>query len=328
MALVFNLKCRMRNSKIMYRKFFVFIFVFCFLFAFENSYAQRSRRNASLSARTITVVTEPKAFVWVDGVRRGETDENGKLLVKPLMNGTRKLIVRADGFREVAKTITATQKGTVKITLIETNDQAELVFQEAEKVLSEDKNKAAELYEKAIRLRPKYEAAYIGLARALSSLGNHDEALKVISKARRVRPSFPEASAVEGRIYKSLGEYDKAIDSFDRAIKEGKGFQPEAHTGLALLFKEEAESARAENDIDDEKYFYEESAKSFEKAIEQLSATEPVVYLFLGKIYEDMGDKKKAIAVYKRFLRDMPDHGEVPAVESFIVQLNKPGIIQ
>ena len=312
----------------MRHKIFVFIFIFCFLFAVENLQAQRSRISVSQATRVVTVITEPKAIVWVDGVRRGETDEDGKLLVKPIMNGTRKLVVRADGFKEISQSLTATHKGDVKITLVKTNDQAELAFQEAEKILSEDKNKAVELYEKAIRLRPKYEVAYIGLARVLSRLGNHDEALKVIAKARKVRPRFPEASAVEGRIYKSLSEYDKAIDSFDRAIEEGKGFQPEAHTGLALLFKEEAESARAENDIEDEKYFYKESAKSFEKAIQQLSATEPVVYLFLGKIYEDIGDKKKAIAVYKRFLRDMPEHGEVPAVESFIVQLNKPDIIK
>ncbi len=324
---VFNLTVLKEDLRKMRQKSFVFIFIFCFIFAVGNTFAQR-RGNVSLSVRTITVITQPKAIVWIDGVRRGETDESGKLVVKPVMAGIRKLTVRADGFKEVSQNLTAAQKGDAKIALVKTNDEAELAFQQAEKILSEDKNKAVELYEKAIRLRPNYAEAFISLARALADLENYDKALEIIAKARKVRPVFPEASAVEGRIYNSMGEYDDAIASFDRAIKEGKGFQPEAYTGLALLFKDEAESAKSANDLDDEKYFNGEAAKAFEKAIEQLSATESVVYLFLGTIYENMGDKKKAIAVYERFLRDMPDNEEVSAVKSFIYQLNQPAIVQ
>lgn len=311
----------------MSQKICIFVFIAIFIFAVDSTLAQKSK-SAKAAVRTVTVVTEPKAKVWIDGIFRGKTGEDGKLLIKPVMPGTRKIRVRADGFKEVNKNLLSRQKGNVSIKLVKTNDKAELAFQEAEKMSSEDKNKAVELYKEAIRLRPKYADAQIGLARLFLGMGSYDEALEAITNARKIRPVFPEASAVEGRIYKEMSEYDKAIDSFDRAVKEGKGFQPEAHTGLALLFKEEAESAKAENDSEDEKYYYGEAAKSFEKAIEQLSATEPVVYLFLGKIYEDTGNKKKAIAVYERFLRDMPDHSEATAVESFIQQLKKPVTIQ
>lgn len=305
----------------MLQKVFVLIFVLIVLVGYSSAQVNRK-------ARTITVLTEPNAVLWIDGVRRGETDQKGKLVVKPVTSGTLKLRVRADGFKEVNKILRSTQKGVIKITLVKTNDPAELTFQEAEKMMFESKSKAVDLYKTALRLRPRFREANIGLARALSSLGNYKEALEAISKARKIHSVYPEASAVEGRIYKSMGEYDKAIASFDRAIREGKGFQPEAHTGLALLFKEEAESANADNDTEDEKYYYAEAAKSFEKAIAQLSGTEPVVYLFLGKIYEDTGNKKKAIAVYQRFLQDMPDHSEVPAVESFIYQLKQPEVIR
>ncbi|MDQ3632946.1 MAG: tetratricopeptide repeat protein [Acidobacteriota bacterium] len=312
----------------MWQKISIFILVFCFIFVGDSSYSQNRKSSVSQAARTITVLTEPNAAVWIDGVKRGVTDDSGKLFVKPVMAGVRKLRVRADGFKEIEKPLLPTQKGDIKIALIKTNDQAELAYQEAEKMAGEDKNKAIELYEKAVNLRPDFPEAYLGLARVLSETGDADKALNAIKNARKYRPVYPEASAVEGRIYKDISEFDKAIASFDRAVKEGKGFQPEAHTGLALLFKDEAESAKADNDLDDVKYYYGLSAKSFEKAIEQLSATEPVVYLFLGKIYEDMHDKKKAIAVYERFLRDMPDNEERTAVESFIVQLKKPDIIQ
>lgn len=311
----------------MRQKIFIFLFIFSFFIVCTNSFAQQ-RKATSQVTRTITVITEPNATVWIDGVRRGETDDSGKLLVKPIAAGTRNLRVRAFGFKELEKNLVATQKGDVKITLEKTNDQAEIAFQEAEKILLEDKEKAVSFYKKAISLRPNYAEAQVALARALADSGNYDEALKAIAKARIIRPNYAEASAVEGRTYNSMTEYDKAIDSFDRAIKEGKGFQPEAYTGLALLFKDEAESAAADNDLEAEKFYYAESAKAFEKAIEQLSASEPVVYLFLGKVYENMGDKKKAIGVYERFLRDMPENEETSAVQSMIVQLKKPNTIQ
>ncbi len=315
-----------KSDKMRYKIFTTF-FIIGFLFVAKPTFGQQ-RKPLNQADRAITVITEPEAKVWIDGVLRGKTDETGKLVVKPVKAGTRKIRVRADGFKEVNKSLRPTRKGDLKIVLAKTSSQSELAFQQAEKVLSEDKDKAIGLYEKAIRLRPRYISARIGLARALTSIGNHEEALKMIAKARRIRRVFPEASAVEGRIYMSMSDYDKAIASFDRAIKEGRGFQPEAHTGLALLFKGEAESAKSEGDAEDEKYFYAEAAKSFEKAIAQLSATEPVVYLFLGKIYEDIGEKKKAIAVYEKFLRDMPENSERSAVESFIFQLKKPSVVQ
>jgi tetratricopeptide (TPR) repeat protein len=308
-------------------KFYILIFIFCVLAGVDPAFAQR-RGGAAAAANqatgTITVLTEPKATIWVDGVLRGETDESGKLVVKPVLRGTRKLKVRADGFKEVEKNLLPSQRGNVKIALIKTSNQAELAFQEAENAAGTDRVKAIQGYEKAIKLQPGFSEAYLGLARVLSTAGDTSGALEAIRNARRYRRIYPEASAVEGRIYNSMGEYDLAIDAFDRAVKEGRGFQPEAHTGLGLLFKEEAESANADNDKDDEKYYYTLAATHLEKAIDQLSGTEPVVYLFLGKIYEEMDDKKKAIAVYERFLRDMPDDDERSAVESFIDQLKKP----
>ena len=301
-------------------KSYIFILIFCFIFGVDSTFSQRSRNVQT--TRTITFVTQPNATIWIDGIKRGITDEVGKLTVKPVVAGNRKLRVRADGFKEISKSLLSTQRGTVRISLLKTTDKAELAFQEAEKIAVEDKQKATELYKKAIRLRPRYSQAFLGLARVLSS-NDSQGALKAIADARKIRPIFPEASAVEGRIFKSLGEIDKAIDSFDRAIREGRGFQPEAYTGLGLIFKEEAEDAKTDDDFEEEKYYYTEAAKSFEKAINQLSATEPVVYLLLGEIYEKMKQRQKAITVYQRYLRDFPEGDERSAVQSFIVQLRK-----
>ena len=275
------------------------------------------------TARTITVITEPNAIVWIDDIRRGTTDVSGKLTIKAVAAGVRKLRVRAEGFKEITQNLTAAQKGDVKVTLAKTTDQAELAFQQAEKMTTEDREKAVELYEKAVKLRPKYAEAFLGMARVLSDQGKPDEALEAIKKARRARPIYPEASAVEGRIYKDTGEEDKAIASFKRAIREGNGFQPEAYTGLGLLYKEKAGGSGASGDFAGEEANYLEAIKNLQKAIEQLSASEPIVYILLGEVYEKLNRDKDAIAVYEQFLRDFPDSSERTAVESFIVQLKK-----
>lgn len=282
-----------------------------------------SAQQTAQAARTVTVVTEPNAVVWIDDIRRGETDASGKLTIKPVSPGLRKLRVRAEGFKEITQNLTAAQKGDVKIALTKTTDQAELHFQQAEKMALEDREKAVELYEKAVKLRPKYAEAYLGIARVLADQGDSDEALAAIKKARAARPVYPEASAVEGRIFKDTGEEEKAVASFKRAISEGKGFQPEAYTGLGLLYKDKAGGRGAAGDFAAEEANYREAIKNLQKAVEQLSASEPVVYILLGEIYEKLNLDKEAIGVYERFLRDFPESSERTAVESFIVQLKK-----
>lgn len=286
-----------------------------FLLTISTAVAQQTR--------TITIVTEPHAIVWIDDIKRGVTDADGKLTVKPVPPGNRKMRVRADGFTEVSTTLKAVQKGEIKVPLAKTADEAELAYQQAEKMMSEDKAKAVELYQKAVKLRPKYAEAYLGLARAFSESGKLKEAHSAVNNARKIRPVYPELSAVEGRIYRSEDNEENAVKSFERAIKEGGGFQPEAYTGLALLFRDKAEAAAGEGDFEEENLNLDQAAKYFVKAIEQLSASEPAIYYFLGTIYEKQKKYKEAIAVYEKFIRDMPDSDEVSVMKSFIVQLKK-----
>ncbi len=273
--------------------------------------------------RSITVVTEPNAIVWIDDIKRGITDETGKLSIKPVRLGNRKLRVRADGFKETNTTLKAIQKGEVKVPLVKTTDEAELTYQKAEKMMEQDKEKAAELYRKAISLRTNFPEAYLGLARALSESGKLTEAHEAVKNGRKYRPIYPELTAVEGRIYRSESDEENTIKSFERAIREGGGFQPEAYTGLAILYKEKAEIAGSGGDFEEEDLQYIEASKYFQKAIEQLSASEPVVYYYLGGIYEKQKKYKQAIGVYEQFIKDMPESDEVSVMKSFIVQLKK-----
>lgn len=275
--------------------------------------------------RSIVIKSSPKASVWIDGVLFGKTDDAGEFRINTVASGSHSIRLRADGFKETTRTLTALQKGEIRIALTETNDPAELAFQNAEKLSSSDREKAIEGYRAAIKLRSGYADAHIALARLLSENGDLEEAAKVIASVRKIRPALAEASAVEGRILKDGGEEVKAIAAFKRAITEGKGFQPEALTGLGLLYKERAEGFGGSGDFEQEKANYDEAIKYLKPALKQLSGAPDsvVIYQLLGLIYEREQRFDEAIAIYEEFLRLFPNSTEASAVRSFIEQIRK-----
>ncbi|MEJ7661810.1 MAG: carboxypeptidase-like regulatory domain-containing protein [Hymenobacter sp.] len=90
----------------------------------------------------------------MDDIRYGKTDDSGKLEIKTVSTGRHSLRVRADGFKQSSQNLLPAQKGEIKIALTKTTDEAELAFQEAERTLTLDREKTAELYRKAMKLRP------------------------------------------------------------------------------------------------------------------------------------------------------------------------------
>lgn len=278
----------------------------------------------SQTARTITVVTEPGASVYVGGVLYGKTGEDGRLSIRTVAPGQRTIRVRAAGFSEATKTLTPTLKGNVAITLTKTTNAAELAFQEGERQASLDRAKAIAAFRDAIKLNPKLVAAHLALARNLSESGDHEGAMKAIAALKKISPRNAEASAIEGRILKDTGEEAKAIAAFKRSIAEGRGFQPEAYAGLGLLYNEKAEGL---GDTDDAQStaLYNDAAKNLATAAKQLASAPDatVIMQLVGLIYEKQKRFKEAIEVYEEFLKLFPDSPEAEAVRSFIVQIRK-----
>lgn len=280
--------------------------------------------------RSVTIVSEPGAVVWIDDVRYGKTNSSGRLEINTVTAGVHKIRLRADSFKEKTQSLPVAARGDVKVAMQKTTDEAELAFQEAERLGAVDREKAIAAYRRAIKLRPSFPEAYLALARALSENGDHEEARTAIAAAKRLRPGYAEASAVDGRLFKEAGNEEKAITAFKRAISEGKGFQPEALTGLGLLYKERAEGAGGSGDLEQEKADYDEAAKYFKQALKQLSGSpdSPVVYQLLGLIYERQHRYSEAIALYEEFLKLFPDSSDASAVRSFIeqlrIQMNEP----
>jgi tetratricopeptide (TPR) repeat protein len=315
-------KCAMAASKTnsFFKRltFLMAMLTLFFLFSVPETYAQRTRKKpsgtSSSAPRALNIHTEANAIVWLDEVRRGVTDAEGNLRLEKVTATRHTLRLRANGFREKTLSVLPAQRSQLEVPLQRTTDEAELTFQQAETARErakddEARRAAAELYRRAIELRPAFPAAHVGLARILLDLNDYKTGLAEIAEARRDRPVYPEASAVEGRIYRYFAFWDDAIASFRRAIREARGFQPEAHTGLALLLEE--------------KGMNEEAAAEFRMAINQLSDSEPVIYQLLGAVYEKMEKYQEAVEAYEKYLQLAPEGNLAPAVRSVIDQLRK-----
>jgi tetratricopeptide (TPR) repeat protein len=223
------------------------------------------------------------------------------------------LRVRANGFKEVTMPLVP-GRGTLVVKLVQTTDQAELLFQQAETAREQAKDddarqKAADLYRETLKLRAAFPGAHVGLARLLLDLNQFEKAHAEIDAARRTRPVYAEASAVEGRIYREAAFNDEAVRSFRRSIKEGRGFQPEAHVGLARALEDKGQ--------------YTEAVAEYRKAIDQLSDSEPVIYQLLGAAYEKLQKPKEAIAAYEKYLELAPNGSLAPALRSILDQLKR-----
>jgi tetratricopeptide (TPR) repeat protein len=294
---------------------FVLVGVFCTIMIVGSvPTAAAPQRPAAVSSRSsVTIQTEPNAIIWIDEIRRGVTDASGKLELKNVSPGRHVLRVRAKGFKETSTPLIAGRR-SITIRLVRSIDRAELLFQQAEEAREKAKDdparqNAADLYRQTLKLRSAFPAAHVGLARVLLDLNQFQQALGEIEEARRTRPVYAEASAVEGRIHREAAFTDDAIESFRRAIREGKGFQPEAHVGLARVLEEKGR--------------YPEAIVEFRKAIAQLSDSEPVIYQLLGAAYEKQQNYKEAIVAYEKYLALAPNGNLAPAIRSIIDQLRR-----
>jgi tetratricopeptide (TPR) repeat protein len=171
-----------------------------------NSYGQKAT-----TSRTVTIVSEPNAVVWIDEIRRGATDLQGRLADLKISAGAHSLRVRAAGFKQASISLAATQRGEVRVNLVRATDQAELVFQQAEtarETARDDaaRQSAAELYRQSLKLRPSDAAAHVGLARVLLDLNDTNGALEEIEAALGTVPEVKECAVVYRKLGEGLGE--------------------------------------------------------------------------------------------------------------------------
>src|SRR5437867_3879009 len=61
------------------------------------------------ASRTLTVVTEPNAIIWLDEIRRGTSDLNGRIALATVSSRQHTMRVRANGFKEAVLPLTPAQ---------------------------------------------------------------------------------------------------------------------------------------------------------------------------------------------------------------------------
>ena len=258
---------------------------------------------------SLTITSEPNAVVWIDEIRRGMTDASGKLTLTKVSAGRHSVRVRANGFKETTAALLPGRRA-LAVKLLPATDPAELKFHEAEAAREKGSlQNAADLYREAIKLRPAFPTAQVGLARVLLSLNEFKDAHAAIDAARRTRPAYAEASAVEGRIYREEAFDDDAIRSFRRSIREGGGVQPEAYVGMAKVWEDKGQFA--------------EAIVEYKKALAQLSDSEPVIYQMLGAAYERVEKPKEAVTAYEKYLELAPNGSYAAAIRSILTQLKR-----
>ena len=274
----------------------------------------RSQQRAPQSSPpSLVITTEPNAIVWIDEIRRGTSDASGKLSLKNVSNRRHTVRVRATGFKEATAALLPGRR-TLTVKLVPTTDQGELLFQQAEATREKaredkDRQKAVELYEQALKLKPALPAAHVGLARLYLDMDQFDKAHDEIDAARKLRPSYPEASAVDGRIYREEAQIQEAIKAYRRSIREAGGFQPEAHVGLARVYEDNGD--------------FNEAIVELRKALDQLSDSEPVIYQMLGAAYEKAQKPKEAVVAYEKYLQLAPNGSYASAIRSILDQLKR-----
>ncbi|MCR5403038.1 MAG: tetratricopeptide repeat protein [Butyrivibrio sp.] len=156
-------------------------------------------------------------------------------------------------------------------------------------------DKAKEVYDAILTLRPKDTNAHYLRGTAELAAGNHDDAYSDFSKAIALNSRDYTMMIM---IYKSLAEYgynDEAASILQKAIDNGSSFMTNYEKGQISFY--------LGNNADAQSYL--EAANS-----EKDQDKEPVV-LLLGQTGEKQGDYNYAISVYKNYLSEHPDSAEI-----------------
>jgi len=96
-------------------------------------------------------------------------------------------------------------------------DEARKWFNEG-LALSDNSEREASYYRKAIKLCPDYFEAHNKLGEVYKSMGAYELAVREFKQAAR-RPSFAEPHNGLGEIYRMKGRYDLAAEEFAKAIR-------------------------------------------------------------------------------------------------------------
>ena len=157
-------------------------------------------------------------------------------------------------------------------------------------------DRADPLYRRSIALNPNYAAAYQRFSRNAGGLGHRDEALVAAEKAVALDPLSAIVNADVGRALVAVGRFDEAAHRFRRA-NEIDPEMPMPYRQLGIL------DAYVRNRFTGAVPLLQRAAA--------LDPDNPILELYLARLYLDLGDDVEATRVIEAARKRWPDHGAV-----------------
>ncbi len=214
------------------------------------------------------------------------------------------------------------------------------LFQSAQRAMAHKNYKEAEeKFKKLLEISSQNrmaETARLGLAEAYYKNGDYEEAAAVYQDYLKLHPLSPNSDYVQFKLamcyyklmlppYKDQTYTFKALEAFKKLIRlyPRSPWVARAREKIA-----ECEERLAQHDIYVGKYYYKikkyKSAKmrfqwAFNKASNPETAAEALYWL--GKTYEAMGNKKKAMECYSEILKDFGMWEDVDKAEEALTDL-------
>jgi tetratricopeptide (TPR) repeat protein len=147
-------------------------------------------------------------------------------------------------------------------------------------------DQAIEAYERAIKLRPHYADAHVGLGDAKAAKGENEAAIAHYQKALSLDPLNARVQFALGKIYYTeKGLYYEAVNAYKKAIDLDQYFL-EARMGLGEIYEE--------------KGLYKDAVAEYKKVIE-VDAKHTAAHYNLALAYEKL-EPKEAIAQWERYI--------------------------
>ena len=138
-------------------------------------------------------------------------------------------------------------------------------------------------FKKAISLRPDYPEALFGYANTLYTRSYADSSIYYYDKAIALNSDYDDARYNKAWVYAQQQHYEKALETLEDLVSRNDGY---------------AAAKQLKGDVYFSQHNYEEAKVWYENAYEQGFRDAAFCYR-LGYVYDRLGDREKAIVLYK-----------------------------
>lgn len=162
----------------------------------------------------------------------------------------------------------------------------------------QDLLRAANYFEKAVKLDPRYVAAHISLAVAYDHLGKTQKAIGAITRALHTDPRSPEAHFLLGHLRQKIEQWAEAEQSYLEAVGL-RGDFPLAQESLAKLYYQLGRVNEQEREGR-----FRQAIEAYER-LAGIGSLAPGVYNNIGYIYDQLGEGEKASEYYQKAIENL-----------------------